>query len=71
MSMGIVKEMFFKDIKREIKIGLLKNFILVNLYVVGVSMFFKGREDLRLMFLRDNNMIKLVENLLLENSFLA
>lgn len=71
MSMYIVKEMFFKDIKREIKIYLLKNFILVNLYVVGVSMFFKGREDLRLMFLRDNDMIKLMENLLLGNNFLV
>ncbi len=61
-SMGIVKEMLPKDTKREIKIQLLKNFILANSHVAGVSMFFKDREDLRLTLLRDNDTIKLVEN---------
>ncbi|WP_187861043.1 methyl-accepting chemotaxis protein TlpA [Helicobacter pylori] len=70
-SMGIVKEMLPKDTKREIKIRLLKSFILANSHVAGVSMFFKGREDLRLTLLRDNNTIKLVENPSLENSPLA
>ncbi|WP_120889507.1 methyl-accepting chemotaxis protein [Helicobacter pylori] len=70
-SMGIVKEMLPKDTKKEIKIHLLKNFILANSHVAGVSMFFKGREDLRLTLLRDNNTIKLVENPSLENSPLA
>ncbi|WP_120899620.1 methyl-accepting chemotaxis protein TlpA [Helicobacter pylori] len=70
-SMGIVKEMLPKDTKREIKIHLLKNFILANSHVAGVSMFFKNREDLRLTLLRDNDTIKLVENPSLENSPLA
>ncbi len=70
-SMGIVKEMLPKDTKREIKIRLLKNFILANSHVAGVSMFFKNKEDLRLTLLRDNNTIKLVENPSLENSPLA
>ncbi|WP_120864550.1 methyl-accepting chemotaxis protein TlpA [Helicobacter pylori] len=70
-NMGIVKEMLPKDTEREIKIRLLKNFILANSHVAGVSMFFKAREDLRLTLLRDNNTIKLVENPSLENSPLA
>ncbi|GAA7993701.1 methyl-accepting chemotaxis protein TlpA [Helicobacter pylori] len=67
-SMGIVKEMLPKDTKREIKIHLLKNFILANSHVAGVSMFFKDREDLRLTLLRDNDTIKLMENPSLGNS---
>ncbi|GAA9477683.1 methyl-accepting chemotaxis protein TlpA [Helicobacter pylori] len=67
-SMGIVKEMLPKDTKREIKIQLLKNFILANSHVAGVSMFFKDREDLRLTLLRDNDTIKLMENPSLGNS---
>ncbi|WQT25062.1 methyl-accepting chemotaxis protein TlpA [Helicobacter pylori] len=67
-SMGIVKEMLPKDTKREIKIHLLKNFILANSHVAGVSMFFKNREDLRLTLLRDNDTIKLVENPSLGNN---
>ncbi|WP_187922419.1 methyl-accepting chemotaxis protein TlpA [Helicobacter pylori] len=70
-SMGIVKEMLPKDTKREIKIHLLKNFILANSHVAGVSMFFKDREDLRLTLLRDNNTIKLMENPSLGNNPLA
>ncbi len=70
-SMGIVKEMLPKDTKREIKIQLLKNFILANSHVAGVSMFFKGREDLRLTLLRDNDTIKLMENPSLGNNPLA
>ncbi|MGL2636127.1 methyl-accepting chemotaxis protein TlpA [Helicobacter pylori] len=70
-SMGIVKEMLPKDTKREIKIHLLKNFILANSHVAGVSMFFKDREDLRLTLLRDNDTIKLMENPSLGNSPLA
>ncbi len=70
-SMGIVKEMLSKDTKREIKIQLLKNFILANSHVVGVSMFFKDREDLRLTLLRDNDTIKLMENPSLGNNPLA
>ncbi|PDW96726.1 methyl-accepting chemotaxis protein TlpA [Helicobacter pylori] len=70
-SMGIVKEMLPKDTKREIKIHLLKNFILANSHVAGVSMFFKNREDLRLTLLRDNDTIKLMENPSLGNSPLA
>ncbi|MGL2745279.1 methyl-accepting chemotaxis protein, partial [Helicobacter pylori] len=67
-SMGIVKEMLPKDTKREIKIHLLKNFILANSHVAGVSMFFKDREDLRLTLLRDNDTIKLMENPSLGNN---
>ncbi len=67
-SLGIVKEMLPKDTKREIKIQLLKNFILANSHVVGVSMFFKDREDLRLTLLRDNDTIKLMENPSLGNN---
>ncbi|GAA8196745.1 hypothetical protein HpKG13_00310 [Helicobacter pylori] len=67
-SMGIVKEMLPKDTKREIKIQLLKNFILANSHVAGVSMFFKDREDLRLTLLRDNDTIKLIENPSLGNN---
>ncbi|UOR93074.1 methyl-accepting chemotaxis protein TlpA [Helicobacter pylori] len=67
-SLGIVKEMLPKDTKREIKIQLLKNFILANSHVAGVSMFFKDREDLRLTLLRDNDTIKLVENPSLGNN---
>ncbi|MCQ2902205.1 methyl-accepting chemotaxis protein TlpA [Helicobacter pylori] len=67
-SMGIVKEMLPKDTKREIKIHLLKNFILDNSHVAGVSMFFKNREDLRLTLLRDNDTIKLMENPSLGNN---
>ncbi|MGL2496277.1 methyl-accepting chemotaxis protein TlpA [Helicobacter pylori] len=67
-SMGIVKEMLPKDTKREIKIHLLKNFILANSHVAGVSLFFKDREDLRLTLLRDNDTIKLVENPSLGNN---
>ncbi len=67
-SMGIVKEMLPKDTKREIKIHLLKNFILANSHVAGVNMFFKDREDLRLTLLRDNDTIKLVENPSLGNN---
>ncbi|MGN8352508.1 methyl-accepting chemotaxis protein TlpA [Helicobacter pylori] len=67
-SMGIIKEMLPKDTKREIKIHLLKNFILANSHVAGVSMFFKNREDLRLTLLRDNDTIKLVENPSLGNN---
>lgn len=67
-SMGIVKEMLPKDTKREIKIHLLKNFILANSHVAGVSMFFKNREDLRLTLLRDNDTIKLMENPSLGNN---
>ncbi|MFP6234773.1 methyl-accepting chemotaxis protein TlpA [Helicobacter pylori] len=70
-SMGIVKEMLPKDTKREIKIHLLKNFILANSHVAGASMFFKNREDLRLTLLRDNDTIKLIENPSLENNPLA
>ncbi|GAA8293657.1 methyl-accepting chemotaxis protein TlpA [Helicobacter pylori] len=70
-SMGIVKEMLPKDIKREIKILLLKNFILANSHVAGVSMFFKDREDLRLTLLRDNDTIKVMENPSLGNNPLA
>ncbi len=70
-SMGIVNEMLPKDTKREIKIRLLKNFILANSHVAGVSMFFKNREDLRLTLLRDNDTIKLMENPSLGNSPLA
>ncbi|MBM2662630.1 methyl-accepting chemotaxis protein TlpA [Helicobacter pylori] len=70
-SMGIVKEMLPKDTKREIKIHLLKNFILANSHVAGVSMFFKNREDLRLTLLRDNDTIKVMENPSLGNSPLA
>ncbi|WRF10107.1 methyl-accepting chemotaxis protein TlpA [Helicobacter pylori] len=70
-SMGIVKEMLPKDTKREIKIHLLKNFILANSHVAGVSMFFKDGEDLRLTLLRDNNTIKLMENPSLGNNPLA
>ncbi|GAA7942863.1 methyl-accepting chemotaxis protein TlpA [Helicobacter pylori] len=70
-SMGIVKEMLPKDAKREIKIRLLKNFILANSHVAGVSMFFKNREDLRLTLLRDNDTIKLMENPSLGNNPLA
>ncbi len=67
-SIGIVKEMLPKDTKREIKIQLLKNFILANSHVSGVSMFFKDREDLRLTLLRDNDTIKLMENPSLGNN---
>ncbi|GAA9406448.1 methyl-accepting chemotaxis protein TlpA [Helicobacter pylori] len=67
-SMGIVKEMLPKDTKREIKIQLLKNFILANSHVAGVSLFFKDREDLRLTLLRDNDTIKLMENPSLGNN---
>ncbi|GAA8695946.1 methyl-accepting chemotaxis protein TlpA [Helicobacter pylori] len=67
-SLGIVKEMLPKDTKREIKIQLLKNFILANSHVAGVSMFFKDREDLRLTLLRDNDTIKLMENPSLGNN---
>ncbi|GHP65783.1 chemotaxis protein [Helicobacter pylori] len=67
-SMGTVKEMLPKDTKREIKIQLLKNFILANSHVAGVSMFFKDREDLRLVLLRDNDTIKLMENPSLGNN---
>ncbi|GAA8943664.1 methyl-accepting chemotaxis protein TlpA [Helicobacter pylori] len=67
-SMGIVKEMLPKDTKREIRIQLLKNFILANSHVAGVSMFFKDREDLRLTLLRDNDTIKLMENSSLGNN---
>ncbi|MGT0047808.1 methyl-accepting chemotaxis protein TlpA [Helicobacter pylori] len=67
-SMGIVKKMLPKDTKREIKIQLLKNFILANSHVAGVSMFFKDREDLRLTLLRDNDTIKLIENPSLGNN---
>ncbi|WRB65785.1 methyl-accepting chemotaxis protein TlpA [Helicobacter pylori] len=67
-SMGIVKKMLPKDTKREIKILLLKNFILANSHVAGVSLFFKDREDLRLTLLRDNDTIKLVENPSLGNN---
>ncbi|ADN79239.1 methyl-accepting chemotaxis protein:tlpA [Helicobacter pylori 908] len=67
-SIGIVKEMLPKDTKREIKIQLLKNFILANSHVAGVSMFFKDREDLRLTLLRDNDTIKLMENPSLGNN---
>ncbi|GAA9873841.1 methyl-accepting chemotaxis protein TlpA [Helicobacter pylori] len=67
-SLGIVKEMLPKDTKREIKIQLLKNFILANSHVAGVSMFFKDREDLRLTLLRDNDTIKLIENPSLGNN---
>ncbi len=67
-SMDIVKEMLPKDTKREIKIHLLKNFILANSHVAGVSMFFKDREDLRLTLLRDNDTIKLMENPSLGNN---
>ncbi|GAA8764997.1 methyl-accepting chemotaxis protein TlpA [Helicobacter pylori] len=67
-SMGIVKEMLPKDTKREIKIHLLKNFILANSHVAGVSLFFKDREDLRLTLLRDNDTIKLMENPSLGNN---
>ncbi|EQL69477.1 methyl-accepting chemotaxis protein TlpA [Helicobacter pylori] len=70
-SMGIVKEMLPKDTKREIKIHLLKNFILANSHVAGASVFFKDREDLRLTLLRDNDTIKLMENPSLGNSPLA
>ncbi|GAA9416799.1 methyl-accepting chemotaxis protein TlpA [Helicobacter pylori] len=67
-SMGIVKGMLPKDTKREIKIHLLKNFILANSHVAGVSLFFKDREDLRLTLLRDNDTIKLMENPSLGNN---
>ncbi|WP_441700737.1 methyl-accepting chemotaxis protein TlpA [Helicobacter pylori] len=67
-SMGIVKTILPKDTKREIKIQLLKNFILANSHVAGVSMFFKDREDLRLTLLRDNDTIKLMENPSLGNN---
>ncbi|BAJ59210.1 methyl-accepting chemotaxis protein TlpA [Helicobacter pylori] len=67
-SMGIVQVMLPKDTKREIKINLLKNFILANSHVAGVSMFFKDREDLRLTLLRDNDTIKLLENPSLGNN---
>ncbi len=67
-SIGIVKEMLPKDTKREIKIQLLKNFILANSHVTGVSLFFKDREDLRLTLLRDNDTIKLIENPSLGNN---
>ncbi|GAA8720615.1 methyl-accepting chemotaxis protein TlpA [Helicobacter pylori] len=67
-SLGIVKEMLPKDTKREFKIQLLKNFILANSHVAGVSMFFKDREDLRLTLLRDNDTIKLMENPSLGNN---
>ncbi|GAA9858070.1 methyl-accepting chemotaxis protein TlpA [Helicobacter pylori] len=67
-SMGIIKEMLPKDTKREIKIQLLKNFILANSHTAGVSMFFKDREDLRLTLLRDNDTIKLIENPSLGNN---
>ncbi|WRC78721.1 methyl-accepting chemotaxis protein TlpA [Helicobacter pylori] len=67
-SMGIIKEMLPKDTKREIKINLLKNFILANSHVAGASMFFKDREDLRLTLLRDNDTIKLMENPSLGNN---
>ncbi|GAA7637928.1 methyl-accepting chemotaxis protein TlpA [Helicobacter pylori] len=67
-SMGIVKGMLPKDTKREIKIHLLKNFILANSHVAGVSVFFKDREDLRLTLLRDNDTIKLMENPSLGNN---
>ncbi|GAA6849090.1 methyl-accepting chemotaxis protein TlpA [Helicobacter pylori] len=67
-SMGIVKEMLPKDTKREIKIQLLKNFILANSHVAVVSMFFKDREDLRFTLLRDNDTIKLLENPSLGNN---
>ncbi|GAA8559970.1 methyl-accepting chemotaxis protein TlpA [Helicobacter pylori] len=70
-SIGIVKEMLPKDTKREIRIQLLKNFILANSHVAGVSMFFKDREDLRLTLLRDNDTIKLMENPSLGNNPLA
>ncbi|GAA7819789.1 methyl-accepting chemotaxis protein TlpA [Helicobacter pylori] len=70
-SMGIVKEMLPKDTKREIKIHLLKNFILANSHVAGVGMFFKDREDLRLTLLRDNDTIKVMENPSLGNNPLA
>ncbi|OLQ56176.1 chemotaxis protein [Helicobacter pylori] len=70
-SMGIVKEMLPKDTKREIKIHLLKNFILANSHVAGASIFFKDREDLRLTLLRDNDTIKLMEISSLGNSPLA
>ncbi|GAA8611755.1 methyl-accepting chemotaxis protein TlpA [Helicobacter pylori] len=70
-SMGIVKEMLPKDTKREIKIRLLKNFILANSHVAGVSLFFKDREDLRLTLLRDNDTIKLMENPSLGNNLLV
>ncbi|WP_199491212.1 methyl-accepting chemotaxis protein TlpA [Helicobacter pylori] len=67
-SMGIIKEILPKDTKREIKIQLLKNFILANSHVAGVSLFFKDREDLRLTLLRDNDTIKLMENPSLGNN---
>ncbi len=67
-SLVIVKEMLPKDTKREIKIQLLKNFILANSHVAGVSLFFKDREDLRLTLLRDNDTIKLMENPSLGNN---
>ncbi|EJB87714.1 methyl-accepting chemotaxis domain protein [Helicobacter pylori Hp H-11] len=67
-SIGIIKEMLPKDTKREIKIQLLKNFILANSHVAGVSMFFKNREDLRLTLLRDNDTIKVMENPSLGNN---
>ncbi|GAA7180548.1 methyl-accepting chemotaxis protein TlpA [Helicobacter pylori] len=67
-SIGIVKEILPKDTKREIKIQLLKNFILANSHVAGVSIFFKDREDLRLTLLRDNDTIKLMENPSLGNN---
>ncbi|WP_226997713.1 methyl-accepting chemotaxis protein, partial [Helicobacter pylori] len=67
-SMDIVRKMLPKDTKREIKIHLLKNFILANSHVAGVNMFVKDREDLRLTLLRDNDTIKLVENPSLGNN---
>ncbi len=67
-SMGIIKEMLPKDTKKEIKIQLLKNFILANSHVAGVSLFFKDREDLRFTLLRDNDTIKLLENPSLGNN---
>ncbi|OJZ94974.1 methyl-accepting chemotaxis protein TlpA [Helicobacter pylori] len=67
-SMGIIQAMLPKDTKREIKIQLLKNFILANSHVAGVSLFFKDREDLRLTLLRDNDTIKLMENPSLGNN---
>ncbi len=67
-SMDIVKKMLPKDTKREIKINLLENFILANSHVAGAGIFFKDREDLNLMLLRDNDTIKLMENQTLGNN---
>ncbi|AFI05712.1 methyl-accepting chemotaxis protein [Helicobacter cetorum] len=70
-GMGIVRNMLTDDTKKETKIKLLKNFILANAHVAGISMFFKDREDLSVMLLQDADMIKVIENHELGNNSLV